>query len=60
MDCHFVHDRVSQKLISTLLTSSSEELVDMFTKHVPPRVFSYLCNKLSMIDIYMLQLEEEC
>ena len=28
----------------------------MFAKHVPHRVFLYLCNKLGMIDI-MLQLE---
>ena len=53
VDCHFVRDVISRKLISTLFTPSSEELRDMFTKHVPPRVLSYLCNKLDMIDIYM-------
>jgi len=42
MDCHFVRDVVSRKLTSTLFTPS-EELADMFTKLVSPRVFSYLC-----------------
>jgi len=54
VNCHFVRDIVSQKLISTLFTLSYEELADMFTKSVPSRVFSYLCNKLDMIDIYVL------
>ena len=45
MNCHFVRDAMSRKLISTLFTSY-EKLADMFI----PRVFSYLCNKLDAID----------
>ena len=51
MDCHFVCDVVTRELISTPFTPSSEELADMFTKFVTPRVFSYLYNKLGMIEI---------
>ena len=39
-------------LISTLFTPSFEELVNMFTKYIPLRVFLCLCNKLGMINIY--------
>ena len=51
VNCHFVHDAISQKLIFTLFTLFSEELAYMFAKSVSLRIFSYLCNKLSMIDI---------
>jgi len=51
VDSHFVRDVVCQKLISALFTPF-EKLANMFTKHVLSRVFSYLCNKLGMIDIY--------
>jgi len=39
VDCHFIRDAVSRKMISTLFSPSSEELVDIFTKHIPLRVF---------------------
>ena len=42
LECYFARDAVFWKLISTLFTLSSEELADMFTKPVHPRVFSYL------------------
>ena len=59
VDCHFVCDVVSLKLISTLFILFSEELTNMFTKPVSLRVFLYLRNKLGKID-HMLQLEREC
>jgi len=52
VNCHFVCDAVAHKLISTLFAPSSEEVADMFTKPVTLEYFSYLCNKLDMIDIY--------
>ena len=39
VDCHFIRDAVSRKMISTLFSPSSEELVDIFTKHIPLGVF---------------------
>jgi len=52
VDCHFVRDAVVRKLISTLFTFSSEDVAYMFNKPVPYGVFSYLFNKLGMINIY--------
>jgi len=52
VDCHFVRDTVSWKIVSILFTSSYEELADTSIKPVSPRVFLYLCNKLGMIDVY--------
>ena len=54
VDYHFVYHTVGRKSISTPFTSSSEEVIDMFTEPEPVthRVFSYLCNKLDMINIY--------
>ena len=51
VDYHFVRDAIARKLVSTPFTPSSEEVANMFIKHVTPRVFS-LYNKLGMIDIY--------
>jgi len=39
VDCHFVRNVVARKLFSTFFTPSLEEVADMFTKHVAPRVF---------------------
>ena len=30
----------------------SKQLTDLLTKAAPPKMFSILCNKLNMIDIY--------
>ena len=49
VDCYFVRDVVTQKLISTRFIPCYEELIKMFTKHVTHIVFSYLCNKLDII-----------
>jgi len=44
VDCHFVHNAIA-KLISSPFTPSSEE-------PITPRVCSYLCNNLNIIEIY--------
>ena len=52
IDCHLVRDAWIKKVISLPFTSSSKQLVDILTKVASPEVFSNLCSKLGIIDIY--------
>lgn len=52
VDCHFVRDLVLNKKIVLSFVRSSAQLRDLFTKAVGTGLFSDLCNKLGMIDIY--------
>ena len=50
VDCHFVRDAWTKKVVIFWFTPSMQ-LADL-TKAASPQVFSNLCNKLSMLDIY--------
>jgi len=50
-NCHFVRDDWT-KVITFQFTTSSKQLADLLTKTVSLQVFSNLCNKLDMLDIY--------
>ena len=52
MDYHFIHEKIQLGLISTRYVKISEQLGDTFTKALNGDRVSYLCNKLSMINIY--------
>ena len=52
IDCHFVHKKIQLDLISTRNVKTGEQLGDIFTKALSGDRVSYLCNKLSMINIY--------
>ena len=52
IDCHFVREKIQLGLISTGYVKTGEQLGDIFTKALSGDRVSYLCNKLSMIDIY--------
>ena len=54
IDYHFVRDKIQLGLISTGYVKTGEQLGDIFTKALSGDRFSYLCNKLGMIDIYAL------
>ena len=54
IDCHFVRDTWTNKVVMFQFTPSSKQLADLLTKAVSPQVFSNLCNKLDMLDIYAL------
>lgn len=52
IDCHFIREKIQQKLVSTGHVKTGEQLGDIFTKALSgPRV-DYICNKLGMINIY--------
>ena len=52
IDCHFARDAWTKKVVMFQFTPSSEQLVDLLTKDASLQVFSNLCNKLGMLDIY--------
>ena len=52
VDCHLVRDAWTKKVVVLPFTPSSKQLADILTKAASPKVFSILCSKLGMIDIY--------
>ncbi|WRX20564.1 Reverse transcriptase [Theobroma cacao] len=52
VDCHFVREKIQQKLISTSYVSRGEQLADLFTKNLSRVRIDYICNKRGMINIY--------
>ena len=51
-DCHFIRDTWMKKVVTFQFTPSSKQLADLLTKTASPQVFSNLCNKLGMLDVY--------
>ena len=52
INCHFACEKIRLWLISTGYVRTREHLGDIFTKAFNGDRVSYLCNKLSMINIY--------
>ena len=52
IDCHFVGDTWTNKMITFQFTPFSKQLADLLTKAASPQVFSNLCYKLGMLDLY--------
>ena len=52
IDRHFVREKIQLSLISTRYVKTGEQLCVIFTKALNGDRVSYLCNKLSIINIY--------
>ena len=52
IDCHFIKDAWTKKVVTFQFTPFSKQLADLLTKAISSQVFSNLCNKLGMLDIY--------
>ena len=52
IDCHFIREKIQLALISIGYVNIREQLGDIFTKALSGDRVSYLCNKLSIINIY--------
>ena len=52
IDCHLVREKVCSGLVKLLPVSSSKQLADIFTKSLSPSLFSTLCAKLGMLNLY--------
>ena len=54
INCHFICDKVLMCFISTPHVSSSNQLVDIFTKSIIGVSYDFLGSKLAMFDLYSL------
>ncbi|KAK7401051.1 hypothetical protein VNO78_12363 [Psophocarpus tetragonolobus] len=52
IDCHLVRKKNQAGLMQLLPVSSSNQLADMFTKALPPRLFTANLSKLELLDIF--------
>ena len=52
VDYHFIGEAWTKNVVTLQFTPSSKQLADLLTNVVSPQVFSNLCNKLDMLDIY--------
>ena len=52
VDCHFVREAWTNKIVMFHFTPFSKQLADLLTKPPHLRCFSNLCNKLGMLDVY--------
>ena len=52
VDCNFVRDAWEKKIVCLIFTPSSQQLADILTKATSSKVFSTICDKLGMVDIY--------
>ena len=52
IDCHFIREKLEQKIITTSYVKSEDQLADLLNKALPgPRV-RFMCNKLGAYDVY--------
>ena len=54
IDFHFIRDKIQLDLIFTGYVKIKEQLCNIFIKTLNRDQISYLCNKLCMINIYVL------
>lgn len=52
IDCHLVCEKLQAGLMRLIPVSSSNQLADIFTKALPPRLFSLNLSKLELINIF--------
>lgn len=54
LNCHFIHEKIQQKLISTGYVRTGDQLGDIFSKSLSGTRIDSICNKLGMINIHAL------
>ena len=50
--CNYIKDVWTKKVVTFQFTPSSKQLADLLTKAASTQVFSNLCNKLGILDLY--------
>ena len=53
IDCHLVREKSQAGLMRLLPVPSSNQLADIFTKGLPPRLFTVNSSKLKLANIYL-------
>jgi len=52
IDCHLIREKSQAGLMRLLPVSSSNQLVDIFTKALPPRLFGTFLSKLGLVNLF--------
>ncbi|GJT72283.1 ribonuclease H-like domain-containing protein [Tanacetum coccineum] len=60
IDVHFIREKIAKGLLSTKKICSSNQVADIFTKHLPVYQHKILCEKLGMFDLFSKQIKGEC
>ena len=59
VDCHFIREKIQDRVIKTFHVPTRYQLADLFTKPLAQRQFRYLLSKMNFINIYIVHLEGE-
>nr|XP_016438494.1 PREDICTED: uncharacterized mitochondrial protein AtMg00810-like [Nicotiana tabacum] len=60
IDCHFIREKIQERLIRTAHIATQEQPADILTKALGHRQHAVLVSKLGMKNIFHSQLEGEC
>ena len=52
IDCHLVWEKAQAGLMKLLPVSSANQLADIFTKALSPKLFISILSKLGLVDIF--------
>ena len=52
VDCHFIREKIMNKVIETAYIRSADQIADIFTKPLPKGIFEALKSKLTSDDLY--------
>lgn len=52
LNCHLIHDKIQEGILSTAYTPSNSQLVDLFTNALPSPLFYSFLLKMRVSDIY--------
>jgi len=52
IDCHFIKEKINDRIIKLLHTTSSHQIADILTKALPIANYENLRSRLGMIDTY--------
>ena len=54
VDCHFMREKIASGCMTTSFVNSKDQLADIFTKSLRDPTIKYICDKLSVFDVYAL------
>ena len=52
VDCHFIREKIASRYMTTSFVNSNDQLADIFTKSLRGPRIKYICDKLSVVDLY--------
>jgi hypothetical protein len=52
LDCHLIHDKIQEGLITTAHVASQSQLADIFTKALPSFIFQQHLSNMGIVNLY--------